>query len=356
MNIKIYQIDSSRDENRVAFLSLTAYRIFQKRDEIDSRIYNQVYEGEVNCSTLEGVYMLFNLRRPGGFRGYPLSVSDVVEVCDGTEVPAGFYYCDRAGFHPISFDAARCEQPQTEKSEKQKQIQVLWIEPMKPPKRMWIAPTLSQVQELVGGEIEEYMPFEDEVAILCNEEGKSLGLPFNRAIYREPKKIEMTYQELGERFWKTEKERKGHLTGYIVFSQDSFQKPYSLESRTYRFSSDNKAFWSKFGSRSIYADSLDGTDQNVRIDRYMKDEMGGPDGWKIERCYLLDGKREIEDIIAGPFLICYAPLDSDKYDSLPERLIDKYQRQFQHPEIFFTDLNGKIKVKEVEEKEQSWER
>ena len=135
---------------------------------------------------------------------------------------------------------------------------------MKPPKRMWIPPTLSQVQELVGGEIEEYMPFEDEVAILCNEEGKSLGLPFNRAIYREPK--------------------------------------------------------------------------------------------KIERCYLLDGKREIEDIIAGPFLICYAPLDSDKYDSLPERLLDKYQRQFQHPEIFFTDLNGKIEVKEVEEKEQSWER
>ena len=32
------------------------------------------------------------------------------------------------------------------------------------------------------------MPFEDEVAIICNEEGKMNGLPLNRAIYDEKTK------------------------------------------------------------------------------------------------------------------------------------------------------------------------
>lgn len=39
------------------------------------------------------------------------------------------------------------------------------------------------MQQAVGGWIEEYMPFEDEVAIVCNEEGKIQGLPPSRAIY-----------------------------------------------------------------------------------------------------------------------------------------------------------------------------
>lgn len=39
------------------------------------------------------------------------------------------------------------------------------------------------MQELVDGYIEEYMPFEDDAAIVCNEEGKVMGLAPNRAIY-----------------------------------------------------------------------------------------------------------------------------------------------------------------------------
>ena len=33
------------------------------------------------------------------------------------------------------------------------------------------------MQEVVGGDIEEYMPYDDDVAIICNEEGKMRGLP-----------------------------------------------------------------------------------------------------------------------------------------------------------------------------------
>ena len=49
--------------------------------------------------------------------------------------------------------------------------------------------TLEAMQETVGGYIEEYMPFDDEVAIVCNEEGKMNGAELNRAIYSNDKEI-----------------------------------------------------------------------------------------------------------------------------------------------------------------------
>ena len=45
--------------------------------------------------------------------------------------------------------------------------------------------TLSSLQELVGGYIEAIYPFDDPVAIVCNEEGKINGLPLNRALYND---------------------------------------------------------------------------------------------------------------------------------------------------------------------------
>ena len=37
----------------------------------------------------------------------------------------------------------------------------------------------------IGGDIEAYYPFEEQVCIVCNEEGKINGLPLNRAIRDE---------------------------------------------------------------------------------------------------------------------------------------------------------------------------
>lgn len=47
-------------------------------------------------------------------------------------------------------------------------ISVLLIEPNKYPKMIEIDDTLEAMQQVVGGDIEEYMPFDDEVAIICN--------------------------------------------------------------------------------------------------------------------------------------------------------------------------------------------
>ena len=49
------------------------------------------------------------------------------------------------------------------------------MEPNKYPRMIEIDDTLEAMQVVVGGDIEEYMPFEDEVAIICNEEARSMG-------------------------------------------------------------------------------------------------------------------------------------------------------------------------------------
>ena len=115
-------------------------------------------------------------------------------------------------------------------------IKVLLVEPEKYPKEIVIDDSLEAMQEVVGGDIEEYMPYDDDVAIICNEEGKMNGMPLNRAVY-------------------------------------------------------------------------------------------GEDG-------------QIMDIIAGPFFIAYAPVESEKFLSMPDELRKKYMQEFRNPEQFFMTAGG----------------
>ena len=62
-------------------------------------------------------------------------------------------------------------------------IEVIFVQPMREAQVIEIDNDLEPMQELVDGYIEEYMPFEDDAAIVCNEEGKVMGLAPNRAIY-----------------------------------------------------------------------------------------------------------------------------------------------------------------------------
>ena len=62
-------------------------------------------------------------------------------------------------------------------------INCLLIEPNELPKRISIDNTLKAKQQLVGGLIEvAYLLKDDEVCIVCNEEGKINGLPLNRVV------------------------------------------------------------------------------------------------------------------------------------------------------------------------------
>ena len=104
MNIKIYQINSKRDTKRIAFMRYEGLKQFQGKAEVDSAIYDKIYEGQVGCKTLEDVYMIFNLYHPQDFHGHSLSVSDIVEVCEKTEdgPEKGYYFCDSFGFRKVN--------------------------------------------------------------------------------------------------------------------------------------------------------------------------------------------------------------------------------------------------------------
>lgn len=67
----------------------------------------------------------------------------------------------------------------------EKRISVIYVRPGRRPELIEIEDSLEVMERLVSGPIEEYMPFSDEIAIVCNEEGKPRELPYNRAIYSE---------------------------------------------------------------------------------------------------------------------------------------------------------------------------
>ena len=61
-------------------------------------------------------------------------------------------------------------------------MQVVVVEPEKKPTAQDIGSDLESMQKIVGGSIEAVYPFADSVALICNEEGKLLNLPLNRAL------------------------------------------------------------------------------------------------------------------------------------------------------------------------------
>lgn len=249
MNITIYQVNTDRDKNLVAFLPYYSIEQFQGSKEIDSKIYDKVFEGEVDCKNLESIYRKFNLDHPADYVGRSLSVSDVVEIKDNDGIEPGFYFCDDFGFKKVEFDSSLC--PDTDRKPGEDKISVLLVQPDKQPKLIEIDTTLESMQNVVGGDIEEYMPFDDDAAIICNEEGKVNGMPLNRAVY---------------------------------------------DSKTH----------------------------------------------------------EMIDIIAGDFFIAYAPIESEKFLSLPKEMADKYAKLFKYPERFIQTDDGikAIQIKPPKDRER----
>lgn len=181
MDIKIYQINLSRDDDWVAFLGLSQLDKFQGSSEVNSEIYDKVFEGAVEADTLEGVYQMFNCDCPDNFRGHSLSVSDVVEIVGGKD--AGFYFCDSIGFQPVKFEPERTQELDMG------MMRVVLVEPGQTARIAEIGSSLEEMQKTVGGYIQAVYPFEETVCLVCNEEGKLQGLPLNRALRDEDNHI-----------------------------------------------------------------------------------------------------------------------------------------------------------------------
>lgn len=92
----------------------------------------------------------------------------------------------------------------------------------------------------------------------------------------------LTYPEFCEIMRKHEESQTDYktykaITGVIVYKASNWPKKYSLKQRSYRVSSNNRAFQPDKIARSIFGYCLDeSTDQGVRLDWY---------GWKVDYCY-----------------------------------------------------------------------
>ena len=173
MKIRIYQINHDRDAQHIKFCGLEELG----DRKIDPSIYDRVFVGEIEGTTLEDVFRRFNTEGHPLHRGHSLSVSDIVELCEPVgDNSAGFYFCDNVGFQKVDFDPSLAQAPEN-------LCRILYIEPHRAPYESEIVDELHSLQRAVGGMIEFTYPFEDNAMICGNEEAKLEGLEGNRRVF-----------------------------------------------------------------------------------------------------------------------------------------------------------------------------
>lgn len=95
-NVRIWQLKHDSDFE----LRFRSYNEVMKTSGEPSMLnYEVVYDGELETNDLESIYAKFNLDQPSRFKGHSLSISDVVELYDGSGCE--FHYVDRFGFQKM---------------------------------------------------------------------------------------------------------------------------------------------------------------------------------------------------------------------------------------------------------------
>lgn len=153
MKIKIYQINSERDTDRLKFMGLS-----KLKEDIDPSSYDEVFSGNVDCENLEDVFSRFNTEGHPLHRGHSLSVSDVVLTEDGA------YFCDTIGFKEIDFDESKAHKPDD-------LLKIVYVEPNRPPFISEVGNDLKSLQRAVDGYIEP-ISLGDGTILVGNEEAK----------------------------------------------------------------------------------------------------------------------------------------------------------------------------------------
>lgn len=177
MRIKIYQINSDRDNNKVKFFGYDSLQKLQGSTDIDSGIYKNVFYGDVDGDDLEDIYAIFNMDRVPTLQGHNLSVSDVVEVidCDNEMFKGKCFFCDSIGYKTIDFDTGKCEEMSG--------LKCVYITPHHTPIELNLEVNEYKVlRDAVKGTIEITRPFDDDIAIVGNDEAKLIGMEGNRRV------------------------------------------------------------------------------------------------------------------------------------------------------------------------------
>lgn len=162
MHLKIYQIDMDRDKDHAKFRELTGDLT------ANADIYDEVFDGVVDCQSAEDVYRMFNTTGHPLHRGHSLSVSDVVIMDDKKMI------CQPIGFDEVKFDESLAHKPDN-------LIRALYVEPGKQPVTVEVQNELRSLQRAVQGLI-ELVPLDDKTSLICNEEGKLEGMQGNRRL------------------------------------------------------------------------------------------------------------------------------------------------------------------------------
>ena len=114
-------------------------------------------------------------------------------------------------------------------------MKILVVEPLKVPYEKEIDGSLESMQAVVGGLIQLLYPFDDpELALICNDEGKLLGLPYNRALRDEDGRI---YDVVAGTFFlcraPADSENLAGLTeGQVKWGKERFRQPELFFAKT----------------------------------------------------------------------------------------------------------------------------
>ncbi len=238
----VYQLQGGDKTRELRFEPLDSIKAMGHT--VDAANYELVYAAPLTPGeTLETIYQDLNRDRPDNFHGHSLSVSDVVVLreygketacyCDRSDfvqvpeflqeqqreltpdaletgetvrTPRGtFYVTDMSreqmeaagyGFHHQSEDgnylimgnggrAFAIRNGEAQEHAAPEKMTVLVVEPRKEPYVKEIDPGLHALQAEVGGDIGAAYPFRDPVALVCNDEGKLIGLDLNRGLRDE---------------------------------------------------------------------------------------------------------------------------------------------------------------------------
>ena len=162
MRTKIYQIDKDTFGTKFMDYDFT----MQKAGEIRPELYQEVFNADIDEDNLEEVYTRFNSTHHPLFRGHSLSVSDIV-VND-----KGAFFVDSIGFKKIDFDESKTHKPDN-------LMRIVYVEPHRPAFEAEIPHEYEAESKAVGGLI-EVVGNGDETCIVCNDEGKLIGMEGNR--------------------------------------------------------------------------------------------------------------------------------------------------------------------------------
>lgn len=165
--VKIYQIDTDRDKERLIFAGSDVLMKDKQTLEIDASIYDEVFSGELESKEPEELFALFNTEGHPLYRGHSMSVSDVIVTADGA------FFCDSYDFKKISFDESKTQKPDN-------LLRIVYVEPGKPAYEAEVMDSLHSLQRAVGNGLIEHILIENNCAYIGNDAAKLIGMEGNR--------------------------------------------------------------------------------------------------------------------------------------------------------------------------------